>query len=849
MLKDTMKKSLMTLLLALPFTSVADDAKVIDGVIYESNGKEMRRFGVNYNTPFAFGYRTHKRLGIDHKQAIDMDVDHIARLGLDAYRVHVWDREISDRQGNLLDNHHLELFDYLLLKLSEKGIKSIITPMAWWGNGYPEPDQINDGFAQDYSKAEMNENPEAVAKTINYIQQLLQHKNRYTGVAIGQDPNIVLFELFNEPKHKSDVEDSREYINRLTASVRDIGVTKPLFYNISEQGDWQEFADAVCRSDIDGIAFQWYPTGLVKMSRLNTNVLQNVSEYHNPFADIENCQSKGKMIYEFDAADVTRSVMYPAMARSFRSEGFQWATQFAYDPGETAHSNSEYNTHYLNLLYTPEKAISLMIAGEAFRQLPRGYDNKPYPQNNQFGDFSIDFHQDLSVLNQQEKFLYSNDNSVVPSKNVRQIAGVGNSKVVQYQGTGAYFLDKLSEGNWRLEVYPDVVKVADPHLPGSAKREVAQLINAKRQMTLKVKDLGKKFYLTQLHALSKLPQQYTKNATIDVTPGVYLLSIKKPNEALTSQVDADFYLPTTVRSEGPSTVWHQAKRSVNFGDDISFNFDAVTPTVMQQAKLYVRYAGHHNFTAFDLDVSKQTELSFTLPKTWKNTGTLEYYLGIKQQDKWSTFPGNASGQPTDWDFAEAAAPWQTQVRPSGTLVELFNPTTDHATLIYPKYGHSSWDFVAGDNGLNQALKLGTQGLQSEFNWLARSSFAEDNSLRNKNLSGYSHLVVKIKAHSKREFVELSLLNKDGLAFGTTFEVGNSWTYKFIELDSLRPTTTMLTKSYPMFLPSELTHEANELGELTELQGFQLRFDATQYGKTKDNNWHGIEVELLGLIKH
>ena len=80
--------------------------------------------------------------------------------------------------------------------------------------------------------------------------------------------------------------------------------------------------------------------------------------YKIPFGDtIPAFKNKAKMVYEFDAGDVYESYMYPAMARSFRSAGFQWATQFAYDPLATAYANTEYQTHYLNYAYTPSKAI------------------------------------------------------------------------------------------------------------------------------------------------------------------------------------------------------------------------------------------------------------------------------------------------------------------------------------------------------------------------------------------------------------------------------------------------------------------------------------------------------------
>jgi len=134
-------------------SAAANPVSVKDGVLQWQNGSEVALFGVNYSAPFAYGYRSIERVGVDHRAAIDMDVDHIARLGLDAYRVHLWDRLLADKEGNLQDNIHLQLFDYLLLRLKEKGIKVIITPIGWWGSGYPEPDPVEYGFQLFTAKA------------------------------------------------------------------------------------------------------------------------------------------------------------------------------------------------------------------------------------------------------------------------------------------------------------------------------------------------------------------------------------------------------------------------------------------------------------------------------------------------------------------------------------------------------------------------------------------------------------------------------------------------------------------------------------------------------------------------
>ncbi|HSJ66731.1 MAG TPA: hypothetical protein VK921_03610, partial [Anditalea sp.] len=117
------------------------------GIIrWTENEEEVKGFGINYTTPFAHAFTMADRMGIDKEKAIDDDVYHFARLGLDLYRVHVWDTEISDTLGNLLQNERLQLFDYTIHKMKERGMKFIITPIAYWGGGWPEPDVETPGF-------------------------------------------------------------------------------------------------------------------------------------------------------------------------------------------------------------------------------------------------------------------------------------------------------------------------------------------------------------------------------------------------------------------------------------------------------------------------------------------------------------------------------------------------------------------------------------------------------------------------------------------------------------------------------------------------------------------------------
>ncbi|HEY5686743.1 MAG TPA: hypothetical protein VIS27_00380, partial [Yeosuana sp.] len=163
--------------------SILSQSNIKGDVIVDSNGimrwensqEEVKGFGVNYTVPFAHAYRSSKRMGLDPKKAIDNDVYHFSRLGFDLYRIHVWDTEISDSLGNLLENEHLDAFDYLLWKLKKAKINYVITPIAFWGNGWPEPDTKSPGFSNKYGKEACLTNPDAIKAQQNYLEQFINH--------------------------------------------------------------------------------------------------------------------------------------------------------------------------------------------------------------------------------------------------------------------------------------------------------------------------------------------------------------------------------------------------------------------------------------------------------------------------------------------------------------------------------------------------------------------------------------------------------------------------------------------------------------------------------------------------
>ena len=498
---------------------------------WQKDGTEASFFGVNYTAPFAYGYRSIQRTGVSVEQAIKDDVYHFSRLGLDAFRVHVWDVEISDSLGNLINNEHLRLFDFLIAELKKRKIKTLITPIAFWGNGYPEKDENTGSFSSKYGKQRALLEEAAFLAQERYLKQFFQHKNPYTGLTYQNDPDVIAAEVNNEPQHSGAKELTTQYVNRMVKAIRSTGWSKPIFYNISES---PKYADAIVKAkDVQGYTFQWYPTGLVSGHTLKGNYLPHVSRYHIPFDTIPAFKNAAKIVYEFDAGDVLDSYMYPAMAKSFRVAGFQWATQFAYDPMATAHGNTEYQTHYLNMAYTPSKSISLLIASKAFHDLPR---SKPQAIDSVFGPFRLSYAASRSEMNAEQEFYYSNTTSSKPVNigHLQHIAGVGNSPVIQYSGTGAYFADRIADGVWRLEVMPDAVYLSDPFEKTSAGKMVTGISWATQNMNVQLPDLGLGF---AIKALNKGNQATGKSVAgaFKISPGVYLLT----RENLSSTLNAN----------------------------------------------------------------------------------------------------------------------------------------------------------------------------------------------------------------------------------------------------------------------------------------------------------------------
>lgn len=800
------------------------------GVLRWSNsGAEVALFGVNYTAPFAFSFRAHRQLGIPIERAIDADVYHFARLGFDAYRVHVWDREISDGDGNLLVNEHVRALDYLIAKLEERGIKILLTPLQFGDAGYPERGVPLPGFSAKYGKRGCLEDRISWPLQERYLAQFLNHVNTRTGVAYKDDPAIVAFEICNEPGH-TDYAAAVAYIDTMVHAMRSTGCAKPIFYNMSHGLPVHE---AYLDAEVQGGTFQWYPSGLVAGHEQRGNFLRYVDEYPIPFAHEAKFQRMARAVYEFDAADIGRSYLYPAFARSFRTAGFQFATQFAYDPMYLAPYNVEYQTHFLNLAYAPHKAIGMKIAGEAFRRIPRFQSFGSYPANTSFDGVRISYRDDLAELATERKFFYSNSTDTMPPTpdRLEHVAGCGSSPVVAYPGEGAYFLDRLEAGVWRLEVMPDAVWLHDPFERPSLSRRTAAIAWNRWPMKISLPDLGAKFAVSGLNEGNSAHLR-ANDGTIAIGPGAYLLT----HAGVTSRWRADSHwgnirlgefvappasldrihvdhTPRTAATAGLNLVIAASVAGPQIPDAVEVVAYPPEDAAALEARLRAEQngqpgRGNQPGTGGPVDRSLHVPMTHvagfryvaTIPGDRLHVGRLRYHIVVRTGDRVRTFPADVAGRPSDWSFS--GQPWITSIVPADEPLLLFDAERDLGQITADQRDRR-YDLVPSERpGLSAmaftALDLDQPEHDDSFRFFCKDRIAG----RAERLGSATKLVVYGRSASDRPCpVQVALVTEDGLAYGGIVELPPHFTAGEIPLAALKQVRSPnIPHGYPVFIP-------------------------------------------------
>lgn len=191
-------------------TTYTTPFRVVDGIIRDADSRKVKLWGVNYYMPFNHNYYNARELGRDHFAAVDEDIRHFRLLGVDLVRMHMYEREITAHDGRLVENHNMEVFDYLVEQCARNGIYLMLSPISYWNTvknqitldrqyGYWNvwSDEAF-GFTNFYSVDALLWHPEAVRCQERYIGDLFARANKFSGKRLNEYDNIVAWELMNE---------------------------------------------------------------------------------------------------------------------------------------------------------------------------------------------------------------------------------------------------------------------------------------------------------------------------------------------------------------------------------------------------------------------------------------------------------------------------------------------------------------------------------------------------------------------------------------------------------------------------------------------------------------------------
>lgn len=772
-------------------------------------------YGTNYTVPFAHAYRALDSLGVDHRSAIDRDVYHMARLGLNAFRLHLWDVELSDAEGHLLDNGHLALLDKLIASLKERNIAIVLTAQTNFGNGYPERNtDPNGAFSYDYEKCHVHDEPTAQDAQERYLRALAAHVNPMTGLSYAADPAILAIEINNEPCHSGSHEQITAYVNRMASALRSAGWKKDIIYNVSHNL-WR--TSAFYRADIDGTTYQWYPTGLVRGKVRKGNFLPVLDSYDIPFDTVPGYAAQPKLIYEYDPADVLDTYLYPAAARTFRKAGFDWVTQFAYDPVDMARFNSEYQTHFLNLAYTPGKAIGMAIAAEVMRTTPIGKDYGKYPTDTVFGDFTVSARRNLAMLNDGHKYYHTNSTADAPKslKSLHRIAATGSSPLVTTDGTGAYFIDRLDKGVWRLEVLPDVVLTEDPFTRPSLQREVGKIIDAPVSLDLRLPGLADGFAYE-----GKRGKGNADGRRISVMPGVYLIGDSKgfaswPAERVYDSEHGlrvgDYTMPPVSTGFAPIVV-HDAPARVPAGESFTLEATVVSGIPVDSVVVIPATADFWRTDNRTYTMSHKDKYTYTatIDPQGKKDGIqrFDYSIVVYGADGAATFPSGEAGTPLDWDFGAGrstanASVYSTVAASSDAPVVLLDGRRDtdgaeFAAIPESWHGTGLRHCVDDEPWNDGAIRLYRHADAPEAETVCISKYVGDIMASYPDTEA-THLAVRTGLVDGIDTLTAGLVTRDGFTYSAPLTIKSDGT-AMLDFANLRLSPTLLNPApYPSFL--------------------------------------------------
>ena len=482
-----------------------------DGKLIAPDGNEVRLWGVNFQTPISWEYNRLASVGIPKtakglNSVTDSNLDDVVRMGANHLRCHLTPADFTDESGHLVnDSPFLDALDYLVSEAGKRGVYvsfAFLNHMGSWGPGAAWAGQERGAWIH---------NQEVVKCMKTYIGELVSRTNKYSGMTYGQTPNIAYWELINEPEMysynaisgsssykyykdwlsangKSDSSSSysiyreeliKEYINSLMTVLKQKGDRHLICWGLN----WHRFRrgnedlfKGVSDSNIDIVAFCNYPgQDLVSQQYWNNSYNLNNQDYSSWFSDqrrdengygwalTSDFANKATIVYEFETFFNQSAYLYGVQATYFRSLRVQSASMWTYTFNEIAPYMG--GSHYLNLNTTPAKAAAFLVASRIYKTSPYLTDFSSTPNEQRTDTYVISKSHNGAVFRTEKEFIHSCPitdtwNPLPPGDAVEFIAGIGGDPLVEYSGSGIYFIEETDEG-LSMEFTPNIEVVGN----------------------------------------------------------------------------------------------------------------------------------------------------------------------------------------------------------------------------------------------------------------------------------------------------------------------------------------------------------------------------------------------------
>jgi hypothetical protein len=523
--------------------------------------------------------------------------------------------------------------------------------------------------------------------------------------------------------------------------------------------------------------------------------------------------------------------------------------------------------------------LGMKVAAEAFRRAPLYKDYGEYPGNTSFEGVRISYAEDLAEFVTDQKYYYTNHTSTRPPApgRLEHVAGYGSSPIVGYPGRGAYFLDWLAAGVWRLEVMPDAIWVRDPFEKPSPMKRVAVIAWNQWPMRIDLPDLAENFRAAGLNDGNHFSGQ-ADGRTLMVRPGVYLLT----RNGLTTKWDREdkwenLTLKEFVAPE-PSVdrtyVLHEPAVEATAGKNVRVTATVVSPQVVEKVELvaYLPKAavsrsphvepdqhvqpgggnrpgpgGPDNGGAQTFEMTRVSGLEYSteIPGDQVHAGTLRYHIAVRGPDGYTTFPSEIDAFPTDWVFY--GKPWQTRIVPAGSPILLFDAAAD-TRMVTTQSRDFSYDLVPSDRPGLSALEVVARDLdRDEHDHSFRFFFRDKIGARNSELGSVSKIAMYGRSATNKPCqLQLALVTADAIAYGGLVTVQPEHGTYAIPLNALQKVRSPnIPHGYPVFIhywsstSAEIPLNVHRIESV--LVSIGPGIPSNEYGSA-----HGVQIERIWL---